>query len=193
MTSLVFVSDDNMLGLHILTSGSETNRATLDDVSALVEGNCFRNNTSPMMQGETRSFLCEQPIRTKSLILFKNTDTAHEEVLLHLCEVQVYEENDVTDIPEASWNSEWLPVTSQRVTHGLGMTPVYGRLLVESTSGEMQGFVYTDVHANKECAGISLKYSDQEVIMTVEDESSTLFCPGSDSWMFTKPICDISK
>ena len=193
MTSLVFVSDDNLLGLNILTSGSETNRATLGDVSALVEGNCFRNNTSPMTQGETRSFLCEQPIRTKSLILFKNKHTVDEEVLLHLCEVQVYEENDVTDIPEASWTSEWLPVTSQIVTHSLGRTPVYGRLLIESTSGETQGFVYTDVHANDEYAGVTLKYSDQEVVVTVEDDSYTLFCPDSDSWMFSKPICDISK
>ena len=180
------VADDDLLDLHILTRTSATDVSFFSDDSNLADGNCLNNNTLAFTSGETRSFRCAQPIKTQSVILFKD---AVEEVLLHLCEVEVYSEDDVTDIPEPTWRSEWLAVGSHNLSHGLGSVPVFGRVQLQAMSGLTEGFVYSEVLPNSEYSGVALQYSDSHVHVSHEGGDLNLYCPDLNASMISQPIC----
>ena len=158
----------------------------MSDDSNLANGNCLNNNTLAFTSGETRSFRCAQPIKTQSVILFKD---AVDEVLLHLCEVEVYSEDDVTDIPEPSWRREWLGVGSHNLSHGLGSVPVFGRVQLQAMSGLTEGFMYSEVLPNSEYSGVALHYTDSNVQVSYEGGDLNLYCPDLNASMISKPIC----
>lgn len=184
------ISVDDLVGMSILTSESDT---IYTDVffTYPTPNNCHQN-TVPFTASETRSLFCDEPLLAKSIVLFKNLPY---ESHFHVCEVEVYNQRDQTDIPEASWESEWvtlelplendLPVTWE---HGLSTMPIYGRVLVQALSGSGEGFVYPDVPQNSGYYGLTLKYNDLEAKVTFDDEAA-FYCPVNDVWTAALSPC----
>ena len=95
-------------------------------------GNCYVN-TVAFTASETRSLMCYSAIFGQHVYLYK----LQLSTSMSLCEVEIFQWGEQTDIRAPSWQSDWLDLPwigteSVVASHGLGTLPIYGRLLLNS-------------------------------------------------------------
>ena len=159
----------------------------------------FYENLDPFLPSETRSLKsASSPIWGHTVLLYKNSP---HESLFHVCELEIYDQHDQTDIPVPTWESDWVQVNFtgadilERINHTMGTIPIYGRLLMEvletSNGSRTKGFIYEALWTSGDMAGLGLRYSKSMVQIHANPADGTLYCTTNSNrqWTQSVPAC----